>query len=100
MWLIVGVFVILGVTKDPLVMEIANIFTMKQYEMDEVGLNYTLFFIQLVFILFCYIFNIRNNSKEQKVFDSLMVLSFAGLCFQALTPVKGEFFRVSSYFSV
>ena len=69
--------------------------------MDQEGLNYTLFFIQLVFVIFCFVFRGQTLRQEKRSdFDSLLVLSFVGLCFQALVPIKGEFFRVSSYFSV
>ena len=100
-WIPVGISVILGLTRNPIVMLLANFFTSKEYEMAQEGLNYTLFFIQLVFVVFCFVFRKQTLCKEkQPDFDSLLALSFIGLCFQALVPIKGEFFRVSSYFSV
>lgn len=100
-WIPVGISVILGLTRNPIVMLLANFFTSKEYEMAQEGLNYTLFFIQLVFVVFCFVFRKQTLCKEkQPDFDSLLAMSFIGLCFQALVPIKGEFFRVSSYFSV
>lgn len=100
-WIPVVISVFLGITKNPIVMQIANFFTRKEYEMAEQGLNYTLFFIQLIFVAFCFVFSSQIwNEREKSIFNSLLVLSFVGLCFQAFTPIKGEFFRVSSYFSV
>ena len=104
MWIAVAVSVFLGYTKNPIVIEVAKYFTSKEYQMDEQGLNYTLFFIQLVFVIFCFVFRKQalqhEKQKQTETFDSLLMMSFIGLCFQAFTPVKGEFFRVSSYFSV
>lgn len=104
MWIAVAVSVFLGYTKNPVVMVIANLFTSKEYQMDEQGLNLTLFFIQLVFVGFCFVCRKQalqhEKQKQTEISDSLLMMSFIGLCFQAFTPVKGEFFRVSSYFSV
>ena len=100
-WLAVIVFAYLGITRNESVMTAANYFTARDYEMAEVGLNHTMFFIQLVFVIFCFVYErVYKKMGVDPDFNSFLLLSFIGLCYQSLTPIRGEFFRVSSYFSV
>ena len=103
MWLAVGVAMMLGLSKNPIVLSLANLFTTKEYEMDIEGLNYTMLFIQLFFLMFCYVFGYlterHDHEPETKTNHTLLMMGFIGAVFQAFTPIKGEFFRVSLYFS-
>lgn len=103
MWLAVGAAMILGLLKSPVVLRLSNIFTTKEYEMDAEGLNYSMLFIQLAVLAFCYVFGClterRDYSQNADLDRSLLLLGFVGALFQAFTPIKGEFFRLSLYFS-
>ena len=102
LWIAILSCFLLGIFRPEAVMNFANMFTSKQYQMDEHGLKLTMFFIQLAFLVFCciyqYLFVKEKNNKMNKWINPILVLCFTGTCFQAMTPIKGEFFRVSLYF--
>ncbi len=103
MWIAIAIAMILGMSRNPIVIRLANIFTTKEYEMDKEGLNYSMLIIQLFILAFCYVFGYLNEkrdySNDHSMNRSLLLMGFIGAVFQAFTPIKGEFFRVSLYFS-
>lgn len=50
----------------------------------------------MLFCIFYYKENIREESKDISLYN----LMFMGLVFQTFTPIIGEFFRISMYFSI
>ena len=102
MWIAIAVAMLLGLSKNPIVLRIANIFASKEYMMDEEGLNYSMLLIQLAVLSFCYLFGnsrILKKLGDHNEYNSLLLMGFIGAIFQAFTPIKGEFFRVSLYYS-
>lgn len=65
----------------------------------ESELNMSGFYLQFILFLLCYL---RRNQLIKANSDNIMLLNmaFIGLCFQSLTGLIGEFFRVSFFFSI
>lgn len=104
-WIAAGISMILGLTRSPLVMKVAKIMMIgERFQGYADGrtsnLNLTMFFIQALLLLMCCIlikFKLVYVNRERRI---LLANSFVGLCLQAFTPIVGEFFRASMYFSV
>ncbi len=102
-WVAVAIAFVLGITKNDVVLQISNYFAIQERyivtELPDEGLNYTMFFIQIVLVFFCYLYKervIQENKKNRILYH----LVFIGLIFQSFVPIKGEFFRVSMYYSI
>lgn len=94
-WLFVAIAMLLGLTRNVGVLAFGNYFLIdKEYHLPDTGLNYTMFFIQCLFLIFAWLYG-KNNEKAYPFF----AMAFAGIILQAFTPVLGEFFRASLYFS-
>lgn len=103
-WIAVFVAFVIGYTKNGIVMNIASFFfTQDRYNIYATAykssLNYTMLIIQGVLLLFCYS-NRFCVLREDKRNASLYIMAFIGMIFQSFTPILGEFFRLSMFFSV
>lgn len=102
-WIVFGIALMLGATRNPIVRNIARLFfTQDRYEVYGTlytsSLNYTMLIIQGMLLLFCYLFK-NKVIEENKSNASLYIMAFIGMMFQAFTPILGEFFRLSLYFT-
>ncbi len=104
-WLFVAVALVLGLTRNGLVLRVAN-FLLQGDRFDhyfdgsvDSSLSLTLFLIQFLFLFVCYLFKgeVLKKDPQAAIFYHM---AFMGLIFQAFTPIRGEFFRISMYFSV
>ncbi len=103
-WIAVLVCYILGLTKNSIVMELVRLFMDEErfgnYTDGETSeLTLSMFYIKLMFVILCFIFKddvLKENPKYKLFYNT----AFVGLCLQAFTPILGEFFRASMYFSV
>lgn len=103
-WVASAIAVLLGVTRSRIVLQVASFFfTQDRYSTYGAeytsSLNYTMFLIQFLLVVFCYCFR-KNVLREEQANASLYHLAFVGLIFQAFVPILGEFFRISMYFSI
>lgn len=104
-WIIAGICFVLGVVRNPIVLNLAQIMMIDERfdgytQGGNSSLNYTMFIIQAVLLLFSCLYMKRKQILKNEDNCKLLTLSFVGLYFQAFTPIVGEFFRVSMYFSV
>lgn len=102
-WIAFIVAFFLGFTKSSVVMEVASLFfTQDRYSIYgssyTSSLNYTMLIIQGTMLFFCYFFR-RKVIAENKANTTLYIMAFIGMMFQAWTPILGEFFRLSLYFT-
>lgn len=102
-WIAFAIAFMLGATRNSIIMNVASFFfTQDRYEfygsIYKSNLNYTMLIIQGILLLFCYLYK-GNVIEENKKNVSLYVMAFVGMMFQALTPILGEFFRLSLYFT-
>lgn len=102
-WIAFIIAFVLGVTRNSVIMTVASFF----FTQDRYGiygtvytssLNYTMLIIQGTLLLFCYFFRCKVIA-ENKDNATLYIMAFIGIIFQACTPILGEFFRLSLYFS-
>ena len=103
-WIIAFVAFVMGITKNSIVMKVASMFfTQDRYNIYgnsyKSSLNYTMLIIQIGLLIFCYIHKRRVIEDDE---DNAMLYSmaFIGIIFQCFTPILGEFFRLSLFFSV
>lgn len=102
-WIAFIIAFILGLTKNSAVMTAASFFfTQDRYDIYGTvytsSLNYSMLLIQGTMVFYCYLF--RNKVlAENKDYGSLYIMAFIGMIFQAFTPIMGEFFRLSLYFT-
>ena len=102
LWLAFIIAFVLGFTRNPIIMTVAGFFTQGRYDIYGTlytsSLNYTMLIIQGVLLFFCFLFRheVISTNKDNA---TLYVMAFAGMICQAWTPVLGEFFRISLYFS-
>ncbi|MBS5190334.1 MAG: EpsG family protein [Lachnospiraceae bacterium] len=85
-------------------MHIASMFfTQERYNMYGTtytsNLNYTMLLIQVGLLVFCYLYK-ELVLKEDEKNSLLYIMAFIGTVFQCFTPILGEFFRLSFYFSI
>lgn len=104
-WIMTVICLCLGVVRNPIVLKLAQIMMMEDRfdgytQGGNSGLNYTMFIIQAILLLFSCLYMKKKQTLKNEGNLKLLALSFVGLCFQAFTPIVGEFFRVSMYFSV
>lgn len=103
-WAMIAVAFVLGITKNGIVLKIASyFFTQDRYNLYGTSytsnLNYTMLLIQLGLLIFCFVY--KNVVLEDDEKNSLLyIMAFIGTMFQCFTPILGEFFRISLYFSV
>lgn len=102
-WLLFIIAFILGFTKNKIIMQIANLFFVQDRYMMygttyQTNLNYTMLIIQLTLLIFCYIYKDKIIT-ENKNNSSLFIMAFLSVIMQSFTPILGEFFRLSLYFS-
>lgn len=104
-WSMAVICFALGIVRNPIVLKLAQIMMMEErfdgyVQGANEGLNYTMFIIQAILLLFSCLYMKKQQTVKNEDDFKLLILSFVGLFFQAFTPIVGEFFRVSMYFSV
>lgn len=104
-WVMTAICFFLGVVRNPIVLKLAQIMMIEdRFDGYAQGvnsnLNYTMFIIQAILLLFSCFYMKRKQTLKNEDNSKLLTISFVGLYFQAFTPIVGEFFRVSMYFSV
>ena len=103
-WIALLIAFVLGVTRNGIVLKLASyFFTQDRYNVYGTtytsNLNYTMLFIQLGLLTFCFLY--KNTVLEKESRNSILyVMAFIGTMFQCFTPILGEFFRISLYFSM
>lgn len=99
-WIIVLFSLFVGVTKWNGIIAFIALFGSRfsSYLLNNSSLNLTMFVVQFMLFIVCWIFRkdyLKNNENGNMLFN----MAFLGIGFQAMTPVVGEFFRISFYFS-
>ena len=103
-WIAIAAAFVLGITKNSVIMQIASMFfTQERYNMYGTtytsNLNYTMLLIQIGLLVFCYMYRELVMEEDEK--NSLLyIMAFIGTSFQCFTPILGEFFRLSLFFSI
>lgn len=99
-WIIVLFGLFVGITKWNGIVAFIALFGSRfaSYLLNNSSLNLTMFVVQFMLFIVCWIFR-KDYLKDNENGDMLFNMAFLGLAFQAMTPVIGEFFRISFYFS-
>ncbi len=102
-WILIFAAFVIGITKNSVVMRVASIFfTQDRYNIYgssyTSSLNYTMLIIQVGLLIFCYI-NKSTVLEDDENNAILYSMAFIGIIFQCFTPILGEFFRLSLFFS-
>lgn len=103
-WILTFTAFILGITKNSIVMRVASLFfTQDRYNIYgnsyTSSLNYTMLIIQVGLLIFCFMYK-RMVLEDDENNAILYSMAFIGIIFQCFTPILGEFFRLSLFFSV
>lgn len=99
-WILVVFGLFVGITKWNGVVAFIMLFGSRfsSYLFTKSSLNLTMFVVQFMLFIVCWVFRkdyLKNNENGNMLFN----MAFLGIMFQAMTPVVGEFFRISFYFS-
>ena len=99
-WLLVLFGLFVGITKWGGIAAFIGLFGSRfaSYMLNNSSLNLTMFVVMFMLFIVCWIFR-KKYLKDNENGNMLFNMAFLAITFQAMTPVVGEFFRISMYFS-